>query len=1046
MTWHFTLTRRIRLLLETLLVLIMFMAAVVGWGFWHLSQGPVDLQPFLPMLERTFNSWLPGISFSVRDATLEWNGQRHPFTIHVSQVDLKSPRGRSIGTVEDMTLGVAPQALLLGRIAPTSLELVKPTLTVTRYPDGRIAFRFDRNDDSTDEKQPENGLNIQDIIQTLKADHSSFTAFLQDIKITDITTRYRDFVTGQNLVSSDGHVRINRTPDNMLRGDALLAVPVGDALSPVTADIRPDEKRDRSLMTLRLPVISMTQLRSFAAPDTLSGISGFLHSEMIVGFDNDLHMASMELAAQMTDGALDLPAVFPHTMPVKTGQMALRYDFDTQDMVLHDTHVVLPDTTITLDATLHDPFHNNAAAKTMVLKGHAQLAGLPFDVLDEYWPLSVAPSARHWVTKHIQDGVADKAGAQFNIVFAADAFSTGSFTPLDVNGFKGEIDFTNLTADYLPPLYPVKHIDGQARFTKDAFIIYPKSGAMRDTKVLSGKIAISPLADEADTRLELDLKLSGPLQDALELLAQEPLHFTQKVGLDPAQVSGKADTALHLDFPVINDLELEQLNVKANAKLQNIAVQRAYRDATLRGQDMELEARNDGLTLKGKATLSDAALSSLTWDEAFGSDVKLRRSFAIKGDVTPQLLKDLRLDAGTMFAGRASVHTTVEEQTDGQTNMTLEADLTPAQLSIPVLTYNKPTGASGTLSFKLKSDTDGTRLENLTVAAKDLNVQNGLLRFDGGQNLQQLILSNLRAGRTHASVNAKALPRNKGWEALITGSALDASGLWNDDTASGTDKTTRPPVKLSLDLAALYLDPDYPLQNVKGVFFTDNDVILHADLDAMAGKSRFKMRFSPVSSGNRVLLAESDNAGELLRALNITDSMSGGTLAITGGSQAATPQQIRGNLVLENFTLVKAPLLARLLNAFSLGGLLDLLNQKGLSFSRMEHDFIHQDGQIILKNGRMAGASLGLNFAGTIDQKAGQLTIGGTIVPIQGLNKLARNIPVLGQILTGIKGEGLLAATYSIKGPTKNPQVSVNPLSVLTPGILRSIFFESGGN
>ena len=36
-----------------------------------------------------------------------------------------------------------------------------------------------------------------------------------------------------------------------------------------------------------------------------------------------------------------------------------------------------------------------------------------------------------------------------------------------------------------------------------------------------------------------------------------------------------------------------------------------------------------------------------------------------------------------------------------------------------------------------------------------------------------------------------------------------------------------------------------------------------------------------------------------------------------------------------------------------------------------------------------------------------------------------------------------VAATYTIKGPTKDPSVMVNPLSVLTPGILRSIFFEN---
>jgi hypothetical protein len=38
------------------------------------------------------------------------------------------------------------------------------------------------------------------------------------------------------------------------------------------------------------------------------------------------------------------------------------------------------------------------------------------------------------------------------------------------------------------------------------------------------------------------------------------------------------------------------------------------------------------------------------------------------------------------------------------------------------------------------------------------------------------------------------------------------------------------------------------------------------------------------------------------------------------------------------------------------------------------------------------------------------------------------------------KGGGVFAARYSVTGPLKSPQVSVNPLSALTPGFLRGLF------
>ena len=94
-----------------------------------------------------------------------------------------------------------------------------------------------------------------------------------------------------------------------------------------------------------------------------------------------------------------------------------------------------------------------------------------------------------------------------------------------------------------------------------------------------------------------------------------------------------------------------------------------------------------------------------------------------------------------------------------------------------------------------------------------------------------------------------------------------------------------------------------------------------------------------------------------------------------------------------------------------------------------------------MRNGRTSGSSVGLTFEGKIDKREDLTDIGGTVVPVTFVNDFISNIPLIGTLLTG--GEGaLIAATYSIKGPVKTPTVMVNPLSALTPGILRRIFFE----
>ncbi len=45
----------------------------------------------------------------------------------------------------------------------------------------------------------------------------------------------------------------------------------------------------------------------------------------------------------------------------------------------------------------------------------------------------------------------------------------------------------------------------------------------------------------------------------------------------------------------------------------------------------------------------------------------------------------------------------------------------------------------------------------------------------------------------------------------------------------------------------------------------------------------------------------------------------------------------------------------------------------------------------------------------------------------------------IGSIFTR-KGEGLIGFNFNLTGPASQPNVSVNPLSALTPGMFREIF------
>jgi hypothetical protein len=81
-----------------------------------------------------------------------------------------------------------------------------------------------------------------------------------------------------------------------------------------------------------------------------------------------------------------------------------------------------------------------------------------------------------------------------------------------------------------------------------------------------------------------------------------------------------------------------------------------------------------------------------------------------------------------------------------------------------------------------------------------------------------------------------------------------------------------------------------------------------------------------------------------------------------------------------------------------------------------------------------------VTFDGTLDRQQDRIDVTGSLVPAYGINSMLGNVPILGDLLVSKPGEGVIGLTYAMKGNLGEPALTVNPLSVLTPGILRRLF------
>ena len=215
-----------------------------------------------------------------------------------------------------------------------------------------------------------------------------------------------------------------------------------------------------------------------------------------------------------------------------------------------------------------------------------------------------------------------------------------------------------------------------------------------------------------------------------------------------------------------------------------------------------------------------------------------------------------------------------------------------------------------------------------------------------------------------------------------------------------------------------------------------------AQIKGMTAEGTFFADISPNENRmGRVLNVDIPDASRAVSAFLNLQSMKGGRLQLKAQiPDVGAEGPMQGTLRVDDFVLLNAPVFAQMLSLASLTGLADAMGGTGLKFTNVDLPFAYEKSLFSVREGRASGPALGLTGNGDIDISKRIVDVDGVLVPAYTTNSALTSIPILGDIFVGKKGEGILALSYSVKGPFSATQVSVNPLSALTPGFLRRIF------
>ncbi|MFM7336035.1 MAG: AsmA-like C-terminal region-containing protein, partial [Tabrizicola sp.] len=363
---------------------------------------------------------------------------------------------------------------------------------------------------------------------------------------------------------------------------------------------------------------------------------------------------------------------------------------------------------------------------------------------------------------------------------------------------------------------------------------------------------------------------------------------------------------------------------------------------------------------------------------------------------------------------------------DQPPQLTLTSNLTGLALRLDALGWSKAAKGKATLDLEARLSREPV-VERLTLKAPGLEARGRITTREGG-GLDKAVFDRVIAGDwLDAPVTLTGRGKGAALDVAVSGGTLDMRRMPDGE---GGDSG---PVTVRLD--ALRISDGIRLTDFQGEFGAKGG-FNGTFVAGVNGSGQISGTVVPMQMGSAVRIL-SDNAGAVMAAAGIFDKGRGGSLDMSliprgpkgeySGKASFTRMRVQG-----------APALAELLSAVSVVGLLEQMNGEGLAFNNGEVTFVLTPKAVEISQGSAVGASLGISFAGLYLTDSGRIDLQGVISPIYLVNGV-------GQILTR-RGEGLFGFNYRLTGTTDDPNVSVNPLSVLTPGMFRELFRQRPPN
>lgn len=779
---------------------------------------------------------------------------------------------------------------------------------------------------------------------------------------------------------------------------------------------------------------------------------GRFEGEGLIELERNADEVLTGLVAQVTlhDVNASVPEIFAAPLVYDRADMTARLRLDPMKVEIGDLTLSRGDLGLGAAGVIRRG-DEGAIAADLILRGNDLTAA---DLL-AHWPPEAAGNARDWVEENIIGGDIKDVNASVRFGGARDVLSL-------------DFTFANIESRYLDDMPPVRGGAGAGQLDLTAFHLSLTDGEVAvpepvppgdepSGEIIGGaplNLAGSSLSivglDQPLEQMKVDLRGSGPAKAMIAIIDMPPLSLISKLGAPIDVTAGAGEVRAAISFPLLKDLLVEDITADATAALRDIEGVVGPEEFAVRAPSIDIEASAERMALTMNGAVEGVALDAV-WREDFVSGA---RSVQASGAVTPRILSRFGVDQPWFTDGAINANVKAATAAGGYA-VDVDADITRAALNVREAGWRKAIGEDGRIRTSVRTSANAITLTGLSAYAGGYEIAGDVRVTPDGAPLA-LTLS--RAKIPGILDGAVSLERDgAAWNASITGAFLDVPALRKrlaeldddeapaqtepaDDAADGLFGGVE--VNALIDLARVQLTSDIYIAAARGGAALGD--AMRVDLSGdVGGVAPVQLIVEP-SGGDHALTLTSDNAGRLMRALGVFDDGAGGVLDITATLPAGDPEAADGVLSVRDLVVHDDAKLDRLLIDGEQEALRAKMRAEGLYFKKIIAPFRWRGDALAVKDAYARGGDIGVTIDGVYYLDEERLDMKGVFTPFYGVNSALGGIPLLGKVLTGGDREGIFALNYTVTGAASDPDVDVNPLSLLAPGILRKLIDGDG--